>query len=1309
MTTMNQADGIKTPGFRFLLFVGLIAVGLTGNYFKFSILNADFVFGSIFAMLALQLLGLGSGILAAAIISAYTYFAWNHPYAFLTMTAEVAAVGWLINRRRISMVAADSLYWVALGIPVGYLCFHFLSNMPTSNAMFLMTKQAINGVANCVLARLIFTAYSLRSKTPLISIRETVSNLLIFFALFTGLIMLTVGSRTDFAEIDHRIRTGMIQDSRRVTNGIENWLEDRQVPVENLAEMASTISPEQMQVRLDQARASDKNFLRIALLDKEATAIAYSPLVDELGRSTVGKSFADRPYIPELKRKLQPMLSEVIESRFGRPEPVAIMLAPVILNREYDGYLAGTLNMDRIRNVLEMNSVGRDMQYTLEDRHGNVIITSRQDQKAMEPFSRGKGTLNRLDQGISQWIPQLPPKTSTIELWGKSLYIVESPVGKLAEWKLILEEPVAPFQKVLYDRYTIRFSMLLIVVLALLVLAEFLSRRLVSTTELLGVITLDLPAKLASQSPVAWPESAMLETNHLIRNFKEMADSLLAKFAENRQINESLEQLVRERTHELKESQEKLSTAMEIARLGHWDYDVASDLFTFNDHFYKLFHTTAEEVGGYTMSSAEYARRFVYPDDVRLVGEEVRKAIETSDPHYSRQLEHRMLYADGIVGHIIVQFLIVKDAHGRTIKTYGVNQDITERKQLEIERQKFFLLAESSSEFIGMCDLDMNPLYVNPAGRRMVGLPDMAAACRIKVQDYYFPEDQSFIRDEFFPRVLREGQGDVEIRLRHFQTGEPIWMFYYLFAVRDSSGKDLGWATVSRDITERRRAEQVERRLVAAIEQASEGVIITDPEGTIQYVNPGLERMTGYSRNDLMGQTPRILKSGEQDAAFYRQLWETIKSGRIWSGRFTNRKKDGRLYHEDATITPVKDASGKIVNFVAVKRDITEHLQLSQQLLQAQKMEAIGTLAGGVAHDFNNILQVALGYSELILVDEKLPERYRTDVGKIHESARRGADLVQRLLTFSRKTEIKPQPIDLNRRVAELRKMLERTLPKMIDIQLILEEDLLTINADTTQVDQVLMNLAVNARDAMPDGGKMIVETANIILDEEYAKTHLDAKPGSYVLLMVTDTGEGMDKDTVEHIFEPFYTTKESGQGTGLGLAMVLGIVQQHGGLIRCYSEPGHGTAFKIYFPALVAEEELKETVIKTMPRGGSETILLVDDEEMIRDLGSRILTKAGYKVISASNGREALDLYQDRSSEIDLVVLDLIMPEMGGKQFLEALLSLNPSAKVVIASGFSANGSTKDTLAAGAEGFVNKPYDMRQVLGVVREVLDAE
>jgi two-component system, cell cycle sensor histidine kinase and response regulator CckA len=352
-------------------------------------------------------------------------------------------------------------------------------------------------------------------------------------------------------------------------------------------------------------------------------------------------------------------------------------------------------------------------------------------------------------------------------------------------------------------------------------------------------------------------------------------------------------------------------------------------------------------------------------------------------------------------------------------------------------------------------------------------------------------------------------------------------------------------------------------------------------------------------------------------------------------------------------------------------------------------------------------LQVVLGYSDLILADDDLSDRLRQDLEKVLLAGRNGADLVQRLLTFSRKAEIKPLDLDLNQRIRHTRKFLERTIPKMIEIELALAEDLPAVHADPTQIDQVTMNLAVNARDAMPEGGKLIIKTANLVLDDEYAKTHLEAKPGTYVLLQISDNGSGMDRETLEHIFEPFYTTKGPGEGTGLGLAMVYGIVQQHDGFIQCYSEVGLGTTFSIYLPAVISEAHRAQPAVTLMPQGGSETVLLVDDEELIRDLGSRILLKAGYTILTADNGKEALQIYRKEQGRIGLVILDLIMPEMGGKQCLEELLSIDPHVKVLIASGYSAARETEKTIASGARGLVHKPYEMRGLLEAVRRALD--
>ena len=343
-----------------------------------------------------------------------------------------------------------------------------------------------------------------------------------------------------------------------------------------------------------------------------------------------------------------------------------------------------------------------------------------------------------------------------------------------------------------------------------------------------------------------------------------------------------------------------------------------------------------------------------------------------------------------------------------------------------------------------------------------------------------------------FSRIISiEESYSIDFGMIH-ADGEERSINHVCRPVYGQNGQPLGRRASNRDITERKRAESALKRLATAVEQAAEAIVVADCKGNIQYVNPAFEKITEYAREEVIGQNPRILKSGEHDAIFYKDLWDTITSGEVWSGRIVNKKKDGTLYHEELTISPVRESSGKIVNFVALKRDITDHLQLYRQLVQAQKMEAIGTLAGGVAHDFNNLLQVMLGYSELLISDKNKQDPEFADLQKIFHAARSGADLVQRLLTFSRKVEYKPIPMNINRQIVQVEKLLRRTIPKMIDIHLDLSEDISEINADPTQIEQILMNLSVNARDAMPHKGRLTIATKNTTLDEDYCKIHLE-------------------------------------------------------------------------------------------------------------------------------------------------------------------------------------------------------------------------
>ncbi len=508
----------------------------------------------------------------------------------------------------------------------------------------------------------------------------------------------------------------------------------------------------------------------------------------------------------------------------------------------------------------------------------------------------------------------------------------------------------------------------------------------------------------------------------------------------------------------------------------------------------------------------------------------------------------------------------------------------------------------------------------------------------------------------------------------------------------------------------RAQLDKERRQLSTAIEQTAESVIITDTEGQILYVNPAFEQVSGYSRSEVIGRTPRILNSGKQSPSFYRQLWSIIVTGSVWQGRFINKKKDGTLYTEDATITPVRGDTGEIVNYVSVQRDITHELQLEEQYRQAQKMEAVGRLAAGIAHDFNNLLTAINGFATLIQTELSSADPLQELVEKILHSGQRAAELVRQLLAFSRKQAVKPQILNLNTIVSNMDKMLRRIIGDHIELETILAPDLWSVRADASQLEQIIVNLAVNASDAMPDGGRLTIETTNLVLDDRFAADHLDAEPGEHILLTVSDTGTGMSKEVMQHIFEPFFTTKEVGKGTGLGLATVFGIIKQNSGHIWVYSEPGQGATFKIYLPRVTetAAPSLVSDLNRSLPRG-LETILLVEDELIVRELASRVLRQQGYTVLDVSDGEEALQTARGFEGEIHLLLTDVIMPQLNGQTLAEQLKSMLPRIKVLFTSGYTHNSISRRGIVEADQLFIQKPFSPADLTQKVREVLDGD
>ena len=504
-------------------------------------------------------------------------------------------------------------------------------------------------------------------------------------------------------------------------------------------------------------------------------------------------------------------------------------------------------------------------------------------------------------------------------------------------------------------------------------------------------------------------------------------------------------------------------------------------------------------------------------------------------------------------------------------------------------------------------------------------------------------------------------------------------------------------------------AEELVRKLSRAVEQSADTVMITDRNGVIEYVNPAFEALTGHTRDEVCGKNPRILKSGEQDAETYQELWKTILAGNVYRGIMVNRKKDGALYYVEESIWPVRDSDGQITHFISNGRDLTDRMRLEAQLLQAQKMDAVGRLAGGVAHDFNNLLTIITSYSELAM--DAVPEGSALE-SKIHEillAARRAAELTRQLLAFSRKQPQALRVVELNPIIAGIAKTLPRLIGEDIEFTFLPGEGLGRVKVDALQIEQVLMNLAANARDAMPQGGHLRIETAKVVLDSEYIHSKPAViPPGPYALITVTDDGMGIPRENLPHIFEPFYTTKPAGKGTGLGLATVYGIVKQNKGFIWVYSEPGAGSVFKIYLPcanAATVSKEAEASKNESITRG-TETLLLVEDEYAVRQATAEFLRLQGYHVIEAKDGLEALTVAARYASTIDIIVSDVVMPNMSGGELAKALARVRPDARFLFVSGYAGKTVLDHKVVDLETNFLQKPYTLRQLSAKIRAAL---
>ena len=545
----------------------------------------------------------------------------------------------------------------------------------------------------------------------------------------------------------------------------------------------------------------------------------------------------------------------------------------------------------------------------------------------------------------------------------------------------------------------------------------------------------------------------------------------------------------------------------------------------------------------------------------------------------------------------------------------------------------------------------------------------------------------------------------MEYRIIH-KDGERRWISDRRQMVYDEGGKLLCVDGLCMDISEQKRTEEERRRLAAAVEYAADAVMVTDTEWIIQYVNPAFEKVTGYAKEEVLGRNPYILAADGANIRVYLGIEDRIRSGNPWKGRLKNKRKDGVLLDQDTVIYPIRDPGGKVVNHVVAARDITREVQLEKQARTAQRMEAVGTLAGGIAHDFNNALTGIIGFADLLRMRLEKEPQLQGDVDEILKCAERASTLTRQLLAFARRQVIEPVSLGLNTVVQDLSRLMKKVSGEQIEVRTRLTEGIPPVFADRGQLEQVLLNLCLNSRDAMPGGGEFLVSTDAVAWEAERVEDSAVMPAGQYVLLAVADNGSGMDDATRKRVFEPYFTTKAPGKGTGLGLSMVYGIVKQNGGFIFLDTRPGEGTTFRIYFPATEAVSEENEEKKEAAVRGGAETILVAEDEEAIRNLAERALRGYGYDVLMAGDGAEAVAIFEAHP-EIAIAVLDVVMPRMGGKEALDAMRRSRPALPALFTSGYSTDRIHESFVLLPGIEFLPKPYGPASLARRVREVLD--
>lgn len=796
-----------------------------------------------------------------------------------------------------------------------------------------------------------------------------------------------------------------------------------------------------------------------------------------------------------------------------------------------------------------------------------------------------------------------------------------------------------------------------------------------------------------------------------LKTKKELQKELVTLKREIAQLKKAKEES-RKTIEKLKKNKQRYQIAAESSSDLIWEWDIPKGKLEWFGEIDKMLGYAPKKFP----RTIEAWEKIIYPEDHDQVMSLLEKHLKKKEPYYA---EYRVIRKDGTICYWTDQGIALRDKQGRPYLMIGACRDITEHKKAEKELKdtRDFLenLFMTSGDGIMVSDSKGYVVRVNRAVMEMLG--------------YTYEEIIGKHTAELAPQDKRNQEIGIMMMTDLREKGvvknfEANWLRkdgslcpieLNVTMLKDGEGKNIGAVSIIRNITDRKKAEEQIHFQANLLQQVSDAIVSSDQDFHITSWNKAAEKIYGWKAEEVLGTSiVELLKTkfvNHEREEVFQQIFERG----YFEGELIQWHKDGRELHILGSISLLKNTEGKVIGFVAIGHDITawklaeeEKKNLQNQLFQAQKLEAIGLLAGGVAHDFNNILTAIQGNVELVMlkIDETNP--VQRELKQIHKAALRAANLTRQLLFFSRRHPQEFTTLRINGIISGLVEMLKRIIGEDITIVTELAPDLWAVKGDSGNIEQVLMNITANAKDAMPEGGKIIIKTENVILDQEYCRKNPEARPGRFVCISVADTGCGMKKEVIEHIFEPFFTTKEAGKGTGLGLSVVYGIVKQHEGWINVYSEPGEGSIFRIYLPALSGAllEETPETLSIETYKGKGERILLVEDEEDVLDFAAKVLEENGYKVIKAKSSQEAVEIFNMEKGNFHLIFTDVVLPDRSGIQLVEQLLSRKTDLKVLLSSGYPNHKLQWPLISERKYPFLQKPYSLPALLKKIQEVL---